>query len=518
METFPDITTWLQFHGFEQHPFEQLVAEAEPKLPEYFEQFPFFEEVEKPKTGFLFLQRGTGKSANRVILERRCDKSLETDDPKLAVPYTDFYRLFQKEKVTLADHVEEILREAVPRLYEVGIKTDKIRKLPEEYSKDLIWFIAHYPHRLNPKTIKDQIQKMEGLSDDQKKEILAKLIVLPKKIFEAYLPGSQLAFDAVSATASIKEAKGDPLPKIQHSPLDLMTRFAEIACKLCINHIYILVDRVDEYAQIHDYKKTAAIVKSLIEAIPLLEMPRYALKFFLPDEIKSELLSHLRTDRFDVHSYTWKNDELSKIFGDRLSAYCDKEEENGQSLIRSVPEEEDRRNFIRLFEENFRNKNIINEMIQFSNHSPRNLLKLAKIIFDEHTRFSPIEPFISKATYEKALSDFAQDQISWRSQKEPSVKELGQIDLTRRLSLPELLKRDLNLESAEEMINKWEKDDRFAAPHFSLTDVIRSLNIPKIQAREIVQKWEDEGLIASHCKIKDESLTRYIFAKRRSEK
>lgn len=506
METFPDITTWLQFHGFKQHPFEQLVAETDPKLSEYFEQFPFFEEVEKPRTGFLFLQRGTGKSANRVILERRCDKSLETgENTKLAVPYTDFYRLFQKEKITLADHVEEILREAVPRLYEVGIKTDKIRKLPEEYSKDLIWFIAHYPHRLNPKTIEDQIQKMEGLSEEQKKEILAKLIILPKKFFETFVPGSQLALDAVAALANIKEAKGEPLPKIEQSPLDLMTRFAEIAAKLGINHIYILIDRADEYAQIHDYKKTAAMLKPLIEAIPLLEMPHYAFKFFLPDEIKSELLSHLRTDRFDIHSYKWKNDELSKMFEKRLSAYCDKQ---------IAPEE----SFMQLFSEDFRDKNLINEMIQFSNHSPRNLLKLAKIIFDEHTRFPSIKQFISKETYEKALSDFAQDQISWRSQREPSVKELGQIDLTRRLSLPELLKRDLNRESAEEMINKWEKEDRFFAPHFSLTDVIRSLNIPKIQAREIAQKWEDEGLVTSHYKIKDESLTRYIFAQGRSEK
>ncbi|MCP4356235.1 MAG: hypothetical protein GY793_11560 [Proteobacteria bacterium] len=109
MKPFPDINSWLQHHGFkpDNHPFEQLVAETDQRLGEYFKQFPYFEQIEKPKCSFLFLQRGSGKSANRVMLKKQCDNSLKSGGPdaKLAVVYTDFHQLIQKKQVTITDHI-----------------------------------------------------------------------------------------------------------------------------------------------------------------------------------------------------------------------------------------------------------------------------------------------------------------------------------------------------------------------------------------------------------------------------
>jgi len=169
-QTFPDTMTWLEFHGFKAHPFEHLAADTDLNLDNYFEYFPFFNEIEKPRCSFLFMRRGTGKSANRIILTQQCDKSLKASEQRLAVPYTDFSRLIKKDKVALADHVEEILREAVPRLYDLCIQRG-IEKLPEEFAKEFVWFIRRYSDKLDPLSITMQLDNIENLSDEQKKNI-----------------------------------------------------------------------------------------------------------------------------------------------------------------------------------------------------------------------------------------------------------------------------------------------------------------------------------------------------------
>jgi len=503
MQRFSDTKTWLGFHGFKAHPFEHLAADTDPNLDNYFQYFPFFNEIEKPRCSFLFLERGTGKSANRIILTHQCDKSLKKSEQKLAVPYTDFSRLIKKDKVTLAEHVEEILKEAVPRLYDLCIQRG-IEKLPEEFAKEFVWFVSRYSDKLSRRSLDVQLDKIEGMSDEQKKSILGKLTDIfrgqVQESLENIFPGASVLFDIASVFMNIKPSDKEKISQIEHSPLELMTRFAEIAQKFNINAIYILIDRVDEYDKVFQYEKAAAILKPLTETIPLLEMPHYAFKFFLPIQFRSELSAHLRSDRFDIYDYTWQPDELKKMFEVRLAAYCD-EKKIGEEAFRS--------DFNRLFSEK---KDIVSQMVQYANHSPRNLLQLGKIIFDEHTRSSQIDVLISKDTYERALSVFSKKQIEWRSQSEPFIKQLSQLDKIH--TLENLLQRDYGDNSAHHKIEQWQKNDRFFATHFSLIDVIRSLNVPKSEAREKAREWEDAGLITAHYKITDESLAQFLFAKK----
>jgi len=417
METqdkYPDMETWLSAQYFIENPFEHFTADLEKDrkidISEYFYQFPYFEGTVKPKCSFLFLKRGTGKSANRVMLERLCEESVSSET-KLAVPYTDFSRLISKQQVALEDHIGEILREAVPRLFVEAIKQKKTNHLQQEYAKDFAWFISRYSKRLNPQSIKDQLKELKRFSEEQKKEFLLKLLELGKKSLEKLIGEWTVLIDLLSMLVKFTEDGKDSLPDIQHSPMELMTRFAEISQQLKINHIYILIDRVDEYAQKNDFLKSANMLKSLIETIPLLEMRPYSFKFFLPSEMKSDISSSLREDRFDIYEYTWKAEELAEMFKNRLSAYCDKK----------ILSEEERESFSRLFAPEMRLKYphsdkiepIVAEMIEIINkehpdnpNSPRYLLKLANIIFDEHCRrsgFFEIEHYISEKTYKDAV-------------------------------------------------------------------------------------------------------------------
>jgi hypothetical protein len=522
-DEFLDLEGWLKDSGFKPgiHPLEKLVADEDKYIEQYFVPFPFFEEVGKAKCTFLFLNRGTGKSASRLMLEAQCERSLKTKEAALAVSCTDFHDLIQKDEVILEDHIEAILHEAVPRLYDIIIKTRRgklIEGLAEEYKKDLAWFVQLYSQRLNPRSVARQIYQIQGLGEEERKKLLQGGIRLGTKALEevtkATLPGVGLLIDVANTLAGIELSDSDNLKEIYRSPLDLMARFAEIAEALDIKHIYILIDRVDEYAQIYQYEKAAEMIKPLIEAIPLLEMSPYAFKFFLPAEIRDFLAHHLRSDRFDVYTYTWSKTELKKLFERRLSVCSD---EN------VVPSEEERKSFLRLFEEPARDRmpNIVEEMLEYAGGSPRNLFKLAKTILDEHTRTSPISSYISLKTYERALSKFADEQIYWRALDIPSVKKLSQLNLSDRYTLVDLIKRDLKPNESDsnilQLVKAWEDKDRFYAPHFSLIDIVQSLGEPEVQAREIAKIWENAGLVSAHYKIIDESLARYLYAVSREE-
>ena len=518
-----DLQSWLQEVGFVAHPFEQLAADQtfDIDIEAYFEPFPFFEEIIKPKCTFLFLNRGMGKSTSRVILEKRCEDSLKTDQAILAVPYIDFHELIKKEgEVTLEDHIQAILRQAVPKLYDVIIETRRgrlVQGLPEEYKKDLAWFVQKYSQRLNPRSVARQIYRIQGLSEEERKELLKAVTKVGTQalteVAKSMLPGVQLLAGVADVLAGIQLSDDDDLKQIyHHSPLDLMARFAEIAEALDMKHIYILVDRVDEYAQIHQFPKAANMLKSLVEAIPLLEMSPYAFKFFLPLELRDDLTQHLRSDRFDVYTYHWHKKDLGTLLETRLAAFYDDKIQG-----------EERISFLRLFESeaNKRVPDIVEEILEYANASPRNLLKLAKTIIDEHTRIPPIDLFITQETYTRALSQFAQEQIRWRALDTPSIDKLSRLKLAGRQTLLDLIKRDLKPSESADSIRRrlsiWENSDKFYAPHFSLIDIVEALGEPAVEARKIAQTWEEAGLISIHYRLIDESLAQYLYASTEEE-
>ncbi len=506
--------SWLEYQGFEDgaHPFEILAAENDPHLEDYFQEFSYFEEIEKPKTTFLFLPRGTGKSANRVLLTSRCEKTLDAGDPgaevRLPITYTDFHRLIHKENVTLQNHVDGILRELVPRLLEVGVKHDRLDKLSKNAMYDLVWFLAHYPERLYSEAVQKQIRNIKGMSDKEKSTIAKGLIEMPAKFLEQYIPGVGLLTQALSTFVGTP-FKAEDIPKLERSPLELMSCVYEIAKELEIGKIYIFIDRIDEYCEIHDVEKAVQLIRPMVETIPLLELPGFVFKFFLPLEYRSQLLQNLRSDRLDAYSYAWSEFDLKKMLENRLGAFCQSDDM------------EARRSFARLFQN--KSETVVDDIVRYSDSSPRNMLKLAKRIIDEHTKNvfdNGIEEKISDETYMRALGIFAEEQIEWRSRGHEIISNLGRLDLSERKTVESLIEEDPRISfktegiSGKEITQKWREDSGFEYPDFTIDDVIRFLGVSKIQAQEIARQWEDAGLIQSHFKIVDKGLSTYVHTKK----
>lgn len=522
---------WLEQLGFsrEYPPFKQLVAENDQSLTEeYFQKFLYLDTIQQPECTFLFLRRGAGKSASRFHLEKYCKEQLKTlEAGKLNVNYTDFHRLILMEPVTLTDHIQEILHKAVPRLFEVALRGDRqkyISNLSYEYKKDFVWFITNYSQSLSLRSLEKQIYKFEGLSPEKRSEIIKSgfknaldLVNTIAKVIPGGKP-AEIALNAISSLLEIGPGEITDLEKTYRSSIDMMGRFAEIAKQLGIATIYISVDRVDEYAQIYDYPRAANMLKSLIEAIPLLEMPGYAFKFFLPIEMRKALANHLRSDRFPIiGNHIWLEDNLRQLLQNRL-LFSHKKflEEQKKSTTKSTTDNERQfldqeiSSFERLFEDTFRSQDIVAGMIRYADHSPRNLLKIAKIIFEEHTcSEDDIPDYISEETYQRALVRFATEQLHLRALDKPAIEKLVGLNLSNRTPFTELLS-GADIKNPEEQIKEWEKKD-FYIPHFSLSDLMQQLGVSKAEARETANQWEDEELITSHYKITDENLVRYLF-------
>ena len=414
--TFPDINSWLQFQGFRLglHPFEEVAAEREKDLEGYFIEFPYFSGINRPKPSFLFLGRGKGKSANCRMLERRCQQSLIEESADLAIVYDDFYDLIDKEEVTLLDHTRSILEQAVPRFFDVVTTSNRvefIQNLSQEEQENFIWFLLRHSNRLSERSLTKQIARIsqrDGWDEEQTRSAIQKVSNLAVGALEEAaniaLPGSNLLLKAIETLLELKGQREQTdrdafAGERYHSPRELMKRFAEIAESCQIKHIYILIDRVDEYAAVSDFARAADMLKSLTQTVPFLEMRPFAFKFFLPSEIRPHLKDHLREDKFDIYSYDWQPTDLRDLLERRLVFF-------GDPQLSS----EERKDFARLFTSEARSglnsPTITEEIINLADGSPRNLIRLAKLIFDEHTRLSPIDPAISLTTYQKAIDRY----------------------------------------------------------------------------------------------------------------
>ncbi len=517
---FSTLKEWLQHHGFKNgaNPFENLAAEnfkgasAEnaPDIGECLVHFDYIDEIQISATTFLFLPRGAGKSTIRLYLTKNCEDTLGKDAPKkrLPVTYIDFHRLIREENVTLQDHVDGILREAVPRLFEVALKYDRLQDISENSRYDLIWFLARYPDRLHAKAVQEQIQKAKGMSgsvsDREKKKLAATIWKKTGDALNQFFPGTALLGDALSALVGTPFEMED-IPKKERSPLELMECLYGIAKEIDIKTIYIFIDRIDEYCEIHDIHKAARMIRPLVETLPLLEMDGFAFKFFLPLEHRSELLQNLRSDRLNIYdSFVWEDSGLKEMLNRRLEGYLDNETVNKNGC----------QHLLGLFdaEDGFDETTLLNQMIQYADKSPRRLIWLAKCILDEHSKSATIPEKISKKTYERALGIFASNQMEWLSRENDRIEKLAMLKLWDRKPLEILLQEDFGVESGDisDYITRWRDEKKYESPHFSLTDIIIFLNVSKKKAQEIARQWEDGKLVTSHYRIADKGLAAYL--------
>lgn len=113
---------WLNEVGFVYHPFRGVSAEWDENLEEHFIQHPSFDMIRGLDSVALFAPRGSGKTSNCLMLERRCLKGHCKEDI-FPIRYTDFSRLVNDlPAISLEAHIECILRVATSTLFDFLVK------------------------------------------------------------------------------------------------------------------------------------------------------------------------------------------------------------------------------------------------------------------------------------------------------------------------------------------------------------------------------------------------------------
>ena len=382
------LSQWLETAGFKWNPFSEIDAKDEPHLGEYFIYPVGFGEMLGRNSAVLYAPRGGGKTANRRMVEHFCAIG-EVEGRVFSVTYDDFQGVIQRtrgslESVTARTHVEAILRNALPLLFDHLVQNpelvDNFENLAylRQFIKQFTDCLADY--RLNQSLRETGVTKKDivgALADKNLAGLLSSVV-------EDYRPRVRLV--AVLLEQGAAEVSLDEL-----TPTELLKRLFDLVKTVGFDALFILVDNVDGLPETDGNPHACAtLLSALVGTASLMSLPGVFFKFFLPPDTKPLL------DRFRAFSIEqvrpvrvdWQDEKLHQVLQERLKAAT----QEGRPPITSLDA---------VSEERLRGK-IDRELMRYSK-TPRDLMLLGKEVFRAHIRRSPEKAYITVEDLELAL-------------------------------------------------------------------------------------------------------------------
>jgi DNA-binding winged helix-turn-helix (wHTH) protein len=325
---------WLNTHGFTTNPFAINQADQEGEaLSDLFIDRPYFGLIRGdpsfPRTAFLAAKRGEGKTATCKMVAYDVSRPDTRASRALAVEYFDFG----------------------PMLAEAGNNPALITA--RHHASALARVL------LNALSLKVYPVRFESLDETDRGLLLG--------VAQEYA-------DSATVWRLSKALRADPITNIDWrtlSPVELLGELTQIVLRLrgdgqpLFRSVYFLVDRVDESPS--GLAGAGMMLRSLVEERPLLEMPRVAFKFFLPDVVLEQVrrLTSLREDRVLVASIKWDASALTDMLEQRLAYFSEHRVETFEALCHPT---------LKTSQWAWR------RMLPAAKESPRNLLRLCDLI------------------------------------------------------------------------------------------------------------------------------------------
>lgn len=351
------IWRWLERFGFSDDPFAVYEADQERAvLPGLFIDRPYVMRMvgdpTRPQSAFLLAKRGTGKTATREIVAY---EHIHGRYRRRALPvrYCDFGFLLGRAdadptRITARHHADAIVR--------VTLQT-----LAEEV----------------PPAFFDPLAPTE----------IALLLSLATT-FASPVVRLKLGQFVTGEAAAIS---WDDL-----SAVEILTTLVAIVQRLGVSEksryeaIYLLVDRADE-TELGE-AALLPILKPLITAGNLLNLPGLAFKFFLPVELGEQLLAvaPLLRERFPVETIHWDQDALQDMLKRRLVFYSNGRVEDLGQLCTAAAR-----------------ASAVDRLIARSQESPRVLLRLCAAVVRCHFRRTDSH-LLESIDISNALAEFEQ--------------------------------------------------------------------------------------------------------------
>ncbi len=467
------INRFLRFHNFTEHPFNKVAAEKEDKLQLYFVEPRYFSEALgdacNPKSYVIFGPRGGGKSAIRSMIEIFCNSPGHEEDiggRLLCITYDDFsaLNLRQLNTITLSEHVNEILKRGVPKLAASLVERDIVGDNLGEQSRGLLrWYIDEYMSDLSKLELDSILRLLQSQSDK-----IRNLITDVVELYNTVIKVLKLEQIQPSDPVGLPKHKRDSI-----SSIHVMEVFARLVAEVGFEAIYVLVDKVDETEFTGgDSKNAAKLVLPMLTNIKLLELERYAFKFFLWENVRTHFGEELRADRITMKRTEWSVPELEKMLALRVKAY---------SLNRTSLED--------IFVPQIQH-NIKGLLITLAYKSPRDVNRLMEAIFAEAA------PEATDENYKISMEAVVAGVTRFSNERAAELYPAGEIDRLRKIRKTTFTIADV-------------------AATFKITGGRQVEDVPDRtatnRARNVVEKWKTSGVIQQ-----GEPLIQNIKGRRRS--
>ncbi|EPM5305649.1 P-loop ATPase, Sll1717 family [Cronobacter sakazakii] len=374
--------------SLKSNPFEHYTAENEPDIslyairPRYLSAIT--ERARKLNSFILFGQRGAGKSATRLTVFKE-DYSTEEKKPFLVnlTDFTDLLEKFKKGKLTERDIIYLVAYNVIEQML------GWISLLEESERSKVISQLSAKQRELILALLKGfYLSKSEGERDlttestlklldsawftksqvwtSQKWETISKIIAaainaLSKKTLED---------DSIDISKPAEELLKSLTGESANAPRVLITRLVDFSQCFGFSGICVLIDKLDETAvTTNSSEATAQLIFPLLSNIQLLEISNFSWIAFVWDAVQYHFNNkyRIRLDKIAHANISWEHAELREMLDKRMAFYSD-----GKLKFECILNVTDNKD------------NVIEQLINISVKSPRELIKLCDIIFREH--------------------------------------------------------------------------------------------------------------------------------------
>lgn len=402
------MTELFESLGLKQNPFSKFSAEEELEYlkeiyvtPKYFNSL--FSDLKSGSSRFIIGSRGSGKTA----LMNQLKNTLE--DSNVFVLFVDNF-----DGMPIKDNEKHFIYNLIQRLvtdYSIVIAQNPrlLNKLNDFDKEKLAFFIEQFFKTLSRKEYEDK--------NDRIKKFKTKnfFINLYNNIFNQPINffisgGVEILATTVSKCLGLPHTTNDDfyknyVPKMQvstpkkttaidtwdyNSLKEILIDLTTIIKKTDFHNVVILFDKIDEYRELNgSIKDVCTFIESILKDTNLLMQSNFSLVFSIWDEVRNELgSSGIRFDKFKPIDVTWTNEEIRDILDKRVKYFG----KNNTSIELLLEE-----------------KSELNNLIQLSNRSPRDLLHLFAAIYDEQTLIDIHSKNLSTSSIDKGKLKFCKE-------------------------------------------------------------------------------------------------------------
>ncbi|WP_017210154.1 P-loop ATPase, Sll1717 family [Clostridium beijerinckii] len=399
---------YFKRHGFKEDPFASTNAIHEEFLDKYFITPPYFYSLigslDRPKSSFVIAPRGTGKTAQRRMLE----KISQNEKELLTIVYDNFplEGITNVKDIKLEEHLVRINKYLIIALL-TELNEREIEKSLDSYEKgNLKKLIEIYLNGISTSEVEDAIKAIKGVTG---------------KVSDLWRNAGKSINSVVNAILATQGISSVDLNFSKKAKLNLsydeigshISFVEELFNNIGVKSLFVLVDSIDETSLTgNDSKNSYELIKPFVKDLRMLERKTIVFKFFVWDKIEEHWSEDMRKDRIETFSIKWNSEEIIKLMQARLNAYSDGVIDSLESILDCSEE-------------------IINLIYIFANNSPRDLINIMKNIFDTHLRIvDDLNSIPTTETVIKGIQEFCKDKFEEVITSDKQRRELKRIKLS----------------------------------------------------------------------------------------